>query len=229
MQPYFFPYLGYYQLVASVDKFIVYDDVAFIKQGWISRNRILVGGKAHTFSVNLKSASSFRLIKDTELHDRLFPTWKTKFYRTIECAYRKAPYYAIAFRLIESVLEHDHKYVSKLAVESIKVVCKYLGIETEIVESSQKYNNQFIKGQERVIDICKTEGASLYINAPGGAKLCSKDRFSKEGISLKFLQPRMISYSQFANDFVPCLSIVDVLMFNSRESSRHLIRQCDLI
>lgn len=228
MQPYFFPYLGYYQLIASVDKFIVYDDVSFIKQGWIARNRILLDGKAHPFSIPLRDASSFRHINETELHDRLFPLWRSKFLKTLELAYRKAPFFRPALALVEKVLASEDKHVSKLAIQSIVEVCRYLEVNTKIIGSSGDYGNETLKGQDRVIDICKREMADTYINAPGGEALYSSEEFSSQGIQLIFIKPILGSYTQFEGDFLPGLSMIDALMFNSIESCHDLLKGYEL-
>ena len=228
MQPYFFPYLGYFQLIASVEKFIVYDDVAFIKQGWINRNRILVDGSAHTFSIPIDDLSSFRLIKDTEVNGRLFPKWKSKFLKTIDMEYRKAPHFEAARSMIERAVSVESKSIARMAVESILEVSSYLGLTTRMILSSRGYKNEFLKGRERVIDICKKESAESYINVPGGMELYTKEDFEREGIELKFIKPVLKPYSQFGKDFCPGLSMIDVLMFNSPETCRQLVREVEL-
>jgi hypothetical protein len=228
MQPYFFPYLGYFQLIASVEKFIVYDDVAFIKQGWINRNRILVDGSVHTFSIPIDDLSSFRLIKDTEVNGRLFPKWKSKFLKTIDMEYRKAPHFEAARSMIERAVSVESKSISRMAVESILEVSSYLGLTTRMILSSRGYKNEFLKGRDRVIDICKKESAESYINVPGGMELYTKEDFEREGIELKFIKPVLKPYSQFGKDFYPGLSMIDVLMFNSPETCRQLVREVEL-
>ena len=228
MQPYFFPYLGYFQLIASVEKFIVYDDVAFIKQGWINRNRILVDGSAHTFSIPIDDLSSFRLIKDTEVNGRLFPKWKSKFLKTIDMEYRKAPHFEAARSMIERAVSVESKSIARMAVESILEVSSYLGLTTRMILSSRGYKNEFLKGRDRVIDICKKESAESYINVPGGMELYTKEDFEREGIELKFIKPVLKPYSQFGKDFCPGLSMIDVLMFNSPETCRQLVREVEL-
>ena len=228
MQPYFFPYLGYFQLIASVEKFIVYDDVAFIKQGWINRNRILVDGSAHTFSIPIDDLSSFRLIKDTEVNGRLFPKWKSKFLKTIDMEYIKAPHFEAARSMIERAVSVESKSIARMAVESILEVSSYLGLTTRMILSSRGYKNEFLKGRDRVIDICKKESAESYINVPGGMELYTKEDFEREGIELKFIKPVLKPYSQFGKDFCPGLSRIDVLMFNSPETCRQLVREVEL-
>jgi len=217
MQPYVFPYIGYYQLLLSVEKLVMYDDVHFIKQGWINRNRILLNGKDFLFSVPIKDVSSNKLIKDTLIDNSKYVIWVKKFLTTLQQAYKKAPHFHSVFPLIESVFDQEYTSISELAVQSIHTTSRYIGINTRILPTSTIYRNQDLKGKERVIDICKKENAAIYINPSGGKELYSKDEFSQQGIELRFIQPKPLIYKQFNQAFVPWLSIIDVLMFNSQE------------
>jgi hypothetical protein len=227
MQPYFFPYIGYFQLINAVDRFVFYDDVAFIKQGWINRNRILAMDKDLMITVPLKDQSSFRVIKDTVLSPDV--RWKTKLIKTIEQYYRKAPYFQEAFTLIENVFKSDSRTIGQLATFSIKTVCAYLEIKTEFVEDCSRFNNGHLKGQDRVIDICLQEKAAEYLNAVGGAELYSQEEFQKKSIRLYFLKSGKIEYKQFNHAFVPWLSVIDVLMFNSKQTVRPMLAQCEMV
>lgn len=230
MQPYLFPYIGYFQLVNAVNKFVVYDDVNFIKGGWINRNNLLINKKSKLFTVPLDKPSPFALINETHLNIKFYETWKVKFLRSIEQSYKKAPFYKEVYALVEEILENENNsLISKLAVDGIKSICNYLRIETEIVVTSEIYNNKQFKAQERVLNICNIEKASQYINVIGGVELYSKEVFKQNGVQLKFIKSDAISYKQFDNEFVPWLSIIDVLMFNSVEEARNLIKQFELI
>jgi hypothetical protein len=228
MQPYLFPYLGYFQLITAVDKFVIYDDVAFIKQGWVNRNQILLQGKAHLFSVPLQNASSNRTIRETIISTLEYPRWKEKFLRMITLAYSKAPYYDSSRSLIMDVVNCNPNSIADLALLSIQAVCNELGIKTAIEPSSSIYENKNLQSQPRVIDICLREKATLYINPIGGQDLYSSDAFAAHGINLRFLQSRLPAYNQFRNEFVPALSIIDILMFNSRQEINILLHQFDL-
>lgn len=216
MQPYLFPYIGYFQLINAVDKFVIYDDVNFINKGWINRNRILVNGKAYLFTVPLKDASQNKLIRDIEVADD--GNWRSKFLKTIEMSYKKAPYYDSIFPIISKIILSASKSISELIKQSIIEINQYLSIGTIIQDSSTIYDNRHLKAEDRIIDICRKEGADQYINPSGGTDLYSKERFKEEGIELLFLKPKPVNYKQFDNDFVPWLSIIDVLMFNSKET-----------
>jgi hypothetical protein len=229
MQPYLFPYLGYFQLMRAADRFVVYDDVAFIKQGWIARNRILINGEPSFFSVPVKHASSFVPIRETPVDDGpQHQRWAEKILKTFDNAYRRAPHFAQVFPIVESVFTTKATHVAEIAVASLKAVASYLDITCEWVETSSAYSNQSLSGAERVLDICRREGAADYINPPGGQELYDRQQFVDAGVRLWFLQPRPIEYRQFGRPFVPWLSIVDVLMFNDRERAKSLLDEYDL-
>ncbi|WP_353085172.1 WbqC family protein [Flavobacterium sp.] len=229
MQPYFFPYIGYFQLVAAVDKFVIYDDVNFIKGGWINRNKLLINKKSSLFTVPLNKSSSYTLINETKINLKFYNIWKVKFLRSLEQSYKKAPYFTEVYNLIKNVLEiNENDLISELAVNSIKNVIDYLQLDTEICETSENYNNKTKSGQERVLDICGIEKASQYINPIGGIELYSKKTFKENGIVLNFIKSKPIIYTQFDNDFSPWLSIIDVLMFNSVSEVNKMVNQYEL-
>jgi len=229
MQPYLFPYLGYFQLLHAVDRFVVYDDVAFIKQGWINRNRILINGQPSYFTVPVKHASSFARIQDTVVDDdRQHARWVEKTLKTIDHAYRRAPEFGRVFPVVEAVLTSPTRRVAELAAASVKAVMPLLGLRTDWVESSARYGNAHLKGEDRVLAICRAEGATDYVNVAGGRELYGPERFAAEGIRLHFVQSRPVEYRQFHDPFVPGLSIIDLLMFNRQAAARELVTQYDL-
>ncbi|MEO6694759.1 MAG: WbqC family protein [Ignavibacteria bacterium] len=227
MQPYLFPYIGYFQLINSVDKFVIYDDVSFINKGWINRNNILVNGKPNLFTVPLKKSSQNKLIKDIEISDP--DTWRTKFLKTIEVSYSKADSFKDVYALITDVLHIAENNISKLILNSLTAIKNYLEIKTEIIESSAMYCNSQLKGFDRIIDICKKEDSNNYINPIGGINIYSKKIFEDNGIKLNFIKPKEILYRQFDQEFVPSLSIIDVLMFNSKKKVQDYLNEYDLI
>lgn len=230
MQPYLFPYIGYFQLITAVDKFVVYDDVNYIKGGWINRNNLLINKKPNLFTLPLDKPSPFELINKTMLNPSLYDKWMVKFLRSIEQSYKKAPFYNEVIEIIKNTLEIEkNKSISQVAVKGLRLICDYLQIKTEIVATSEIYNNKNLKAQERVLDICAKEKATQYINVIGGLELYSKEIFSDNGIKLNFIKSDAIVYQQFDNEFVPWLSIIDVLMFNSVEEVNNLINQYKLI
>jgi WbqC-like protein family len=221
MQPYLFPYIGYFQLIQSVDQFIVYDNIKYTKKGWINRNRLLRNGEDVLFSVPLKKDSDFLGIKDREI---AVDFNKGKLLNQFREAYRRAPYFEQVFSLIEAVILAKESNLFRYIHNSIKETCQYLAIETEIVVSSNLKIDHFLHGFDKVVSICKHAGADIYINAIGGLELYSKEEFSAHNIQLKFLKSKPYEYKQFNNEFVPWLSIIDVMMFNSKDQLIENIR-----
>lgn len=222
MQPYLFPYIGYFQLLNAVDKFVIYDDVAFINRGWINRNSILNNGKAQLFTVPLKEASQNKLIHEISIDTD--QKWRDKLLKTIQQTYKKAPHFAAVFPLVEAIFLQQESNISTYIYQSITTICEYISISTPLVESSQIYNNQHLKAQERILDICLQEKANHYINPIGGRELYSKELFAEHGIQLNFIRSEKVEYAQFNNEFVPWLSIIDIMMFNSKEEIQKLLK-----
>lgn len=231
MQPYFLPYIGYMQLMDTVDTFVLYDDVAFINRGWINRNRLLVNGQEYMFTVPLKDASQNKRIYEIELSSD--PKWRGKLLRTIEQSYRKAPFYGTVFPLTEKMVNFVPETIADYIQHSFAVLNPYLGITTKLVASSRVYKNEQLKAQERILDICHRENADHYINPIGGQELYDKVKFAAEGIRLSFMQSRAIPYAQFpakeSNAFMPWLSILDVLMFNDPAHIRTMLTEFELV
>ncbi len=227
MQPYFLPYIGYLQLMNAVEKFVLYDDVNYINKGWINRNRILVSGKEYLFTIPLKEASQNKLINEIYLSDD--PKWRGKLLKTFEQAYKKSPFYLTAFAVTEKIINLDAEKVSDWIASSFAILTDCLGIQTDIVLSSSIYQNTYLKGQERILDICQQEKADHYINPIGGTGLYDKSIFDKAGIQLNFLKSKPLIYSQFKNEFVPWLSIVDIMMFNDIPTIQGILNEYELI
>lgn len=226
MQPYIFPYIGYFQLINAVDKFVILDDVNYIMRGWINRNRIMVNGKDHLFSVPVKKASQNNLIFECELNE---DKWKIKFLKTLELSYKKAPYYKECINIISAILLTDEKNLSKWLTFQIKQICSYLNIKTRIVDTSRLYSNQHLKAQTKIIDICRQERATVYYNSIGGRELYNSMEFKKNNIELKFLKTVPVSYPQGNNEFIPFLSIIDVMMFNDKTKLSGYLNEYELI
>ena len=214
MQPYFFPYWGYFQLINAADKFIFYDDVNYIKGGWINRNKIVVNNREHLITVPLFGISSFKKINEIQVNDKT-----KKILKTIEHAYKKAPNYEDTMQVLNETLKNiDNTTIADLAIKSVKEVCQYLEINTILEKSSIQYNHtSYLKASERILKLCEINEASSYINAAGGKKLYSKEEFQKKGIKLHFIQSHFFRYKQLAEEFLPGMSIIDLMMFNSPE------------
>ena len=224
MQPYLFPYIGYWQLINAVDTFVIYDDVNFIKQGYINRNKILQNQKAHLFTLELIGASSNKKINDIKIGGN-----SNKLLRTIKQNYSKAPFYKDVFQVLEEILNNEEKELSKFLGFSLVKIAKYLNIDTKFLYSSDIKNDKTFKAQDRLIEMSKILNATGYINSIGGIELYDKEAFFQNDINLSFLKSREISYKQFNNEFVPNLSIVDILMFNSKDNIKNMLNQFQLI
>ena len=227
MQPYVFPYIGYFQLVSAVDIFVFYDDVNYIKKGWINRNRILVNNEASLFTIPVLKASQNKLIHEIKLG--IDEKWLRQFYSTLEHNYKKAPHYHETILLIQQVLNQQTTSISELAIASIELISNYLKIPTSFDKSSTNY--QTSKGMdkaERLIEICKLNHVKTYINPSGGKELYNKSSFKAENVELFFIENKISSYKQFNTDFVGGLSIIDVLMFNSQVQVKDLLTQYEL-
>ncbi|MCD8189816.1 MAG: WbqC family protein [Clostridiales bacterium] len=227
MQPYFFPYLGYWQLMNAVDTYVLYDDVAYIKRGWINRNQIKANGQAQRFGISVQGASQNKKINELEVF--LPEKELTRSLKTLESAYHKAPCFDQVFPLVRSVLENEEKNLARFLEYENRAVASYLGIQTPILSSSRLEKDASLKAQDKVLDICQRLGATEYINAIGGKELYSREDFAERGIDLRFL--RMdgdISYDQGKGDFLPNLSIIDVMMYNPVEEIRAYLERYTL-
>jgi len=228
MQPYLFPYIGYFQLVNAVDKFVFYDDVNFIKQGWINRNNILLNGEKLLFSFPVEKISSFKKINEVKVNRELFNRKKKKFLKTLALSYKKAPFYNEVTNLVSLILNSDFEYISDYSNKSIIKALEYLNINTEIISSSNIYKNDYLKSTARVLDICQKEDAKIYINFFGGRNLYRKSEFKKSNIDLLFLRSGKIMYRQFGGRFISNLSIIDILMFNSKSKIKEMLNNYEL-
>lgn len=227
MQPYFFPYIGFWQLLNLVDEYIIYDDVNFIKGGWINRNRILVRGTPQYFNIQMQGASSFKKISDISINP--LPIWRKKLLSTLTMAYKNAPYYDDVFPILEDSIFCKESQLSTYVSNSIRAVCTYLQIETKLLLSSELEQNRSLCGQDRILDICKRLKADHYYNAIGGQQLYSKNVFQQNRIELHFLKPHLPTYPQFKNEFIPALSIIDIMMFNSPREIQAMLGDYELL
>lgn len=224
MQPYFMPYIGYYQLINSVDKFVILDDVNFIKRGWTNRNYILSNGQKFRFTLPLQKQSQNRLFNEILVQNEFH-----HFLQTLRHSYCRAPYYREASDIINNAILSSDNFCD-MTVTSIREVMNYLSINTEILISSKLDKNNNLRGEERIINICKCLNASTYINPIGGKDLYNKQRFSSECIELRFLQPGFTPYPQIkSSEFVPGLSIIDLLMNCDRASITDMLHNYTLI
>lgn len=228
MQPYLFPYLGYFQLLGAVDVFVFYDDVAYINRGWINRNRLLLNGEPHYFTVPCINASQNRQIN--EIETALDSKALRKLLANFSHAYGKAPHYKEVMPMVESVFTNPATSIGALAINSVKAVADYLGLNPQWrISSEAAYNNIELKKEHRLIDICRQEECNVYRNPIGGQVLYTKDMFTPHNIELQFVNSKLPAYNQLGNEFVPGLSIIDVLMYNDKAAVTEMLLQYELI
>lgn len=229
MQPYLFPYLGYFQLIHASDIFVYYDDVNFIKQGWINRNKILIQGNESVFTVPLKSASSFVPINETEINYNLYPRWKEKFLKSIEQSYKRAPHQEEVLQLLRKVFDCKYGSIADMAIASIYASCHYLRLDRIFKRSSEDFMSTRSKDRvERLAEIVKLLDGVTYINPSGGVDLYSKTQFTSFGIDLRFIVNSLPAYSQGLYPFINGLSIIDVMMWNEKEKIAEMLVQYEL-
>ncbi len=209
------PYIGYFQLINAVDEFVFLDDVNFINRGWINRNRILLNGRDFLFTIPCKKVSQNKLINEVEVGE--VDLFYEKFKQTLQMAYNKSPYFEQVNELLDNIFSCNSEFISDFAINSIECTLEYLKIKKTLKISSKDFKNNGFKGFEKLTDICKQADIFNYINPSGGTELYNKVQFAEKGISLFFLMPEEVKYSQFKKEFIPWLSIIDVLMFNSPE------------
>jgi hypothetical protein len=217
MQPYLFPYIGYFQLIAASDLFVVYDDVQYMKGGWVNRNRIQVNGAATWLTLPVEKASYRESIAARRYVDD--PAVRHRLVKTIELAYGSAPHFAATMPLVREILLARHASVAAFNTESLLRICAHIGISTAFQLSSAMSRKNLLHGEERVIEICRQVEASTYLNLPGGAGLYTEEHFEARGIRLRFLNPRIANR----------LSIVDVLMREGTASVREMLKQYEVV
>lgn len=227
MQPYFFPYIGYFQLINMVDKYVIYDNAAFANNKWGIRNQILINGAPGFFRVKTLKASQNKRFNEIEVSED--SEAKKNTIHALECAYKKAPYYSEVMPILEQFLTANYNNLAECNVESNRLVCNYLDIKTEILLMSELDRDSDHKKQYRIFDICRALGCNEYINSIGGTELYDFEEFRENGIELAFLKVDDIVYPQFGKEFVPSLSIIDVMMFNSVPEIQEMLNRYTLI
>lgn len=220
MQPYFLPYIGYFQLIGQVDRFVIYDDIQFTKKGWIQRNRFLRNGGPVLFTLPLRKASDYLDVCDREISESYNAAQMTA---QIANAYRKAPQFDQVMPLIEEIFGYADTNLFGFIKHSLDRVCAYLDLKTPIIVSSDLGDSTDLKGQDRVLAICEALEVTEYVNPIGGLNLYQASAFCAKGIRLQFMRRTDFSYAQFSHPFVPDLSILDIMMFNAVEEARDLI------
>lgn len=250
MQPYFMPYLGYFHAISAVDKFILYENLSFIKDRWMNRNRILLkNGDISLITVPLLKKSSNKTISEIRIDNN--QQWKLKLLKTIYLNYTGSLFFDETYPFLEKLFEYPYDFLHQLNAHSIKLIADHLNINTQLDYNNDCYLELEAKLDKideydfsefpdvkiahaskkvvRIIEIAKKEGANVFINANGGQTLYHKDEFSSFGIDLFFIKSDQITYHQFSEEFVPDLSIIDVLMHNGKEKTTNLVKKYTLV
>lgn len=224
-QPYFLPYLGYFQLINAVDVFLIADDFQYIRHGWINRNRILRDGKIVYLKLPLihpsqnKPINAHKICGSPQALDRV-----------VEAAYRHAPCFKDVFPIFREITSYTDDDLAGFLVHSIKLICRYLEIDTQIILNSSRKIETSLKKQERIVEMNLQMGATKYINAIGGREIYSKERFLQSGIKLEFLQSGLPPYKQMrTQEFVPALSILDIMMNVKQEYVKRMLADYQLV
>ncbi|MEJ2455321.1 MAG: WbqC family protein [Candidatus Thiodiazotropha sp.] len=218
MQPYLFPYIGYFQLVNCVDLFILYDDVNYIQRGYINRNSILLNRSAHRFTVPVINASQNRKISELSFSNEIDKTLKS-----ISHAYSKAPFFNEIYLLISDVLTSSNRDISFMCELAISRIFNYLDLPVKTIHASTIDYDRDLSAQDRLISLCNMFGAKEYVNSIGGKSLYKKEDFLRNGITLHFIETQVLSYNQRTDNFIPNLSIIDTLMWCSIDKVHHLL------
>ena len=204
MQPYLFPYIGHLQLIYASDQFLVYDDVTYIKQGYINRNMLLSPNGATRFTVPVPGASSYKLISELQ-----FSADVAKVLRTIEQGYSKSPYFEDVYPMLAKVLKNEDRSIASVCLEGYKAIFAYLGVQKKLRKTSELDYERTASARDRLIELCHQFEADCYINSPGGRSLYAKPDFSAHGVELKFIDTLPVEYQQPNDEFVPNLSIIE--------------------
>lgn len=223
MQPYLFPYLGYFQLICHAEVFVIYDDANYIKQGYINRNNILVNGEAYRFTVPVINGSSY-----TPIYQVTFSNDVEKLIKTIEQAYKRAPFFNEVYPIIEKSLRASDRAVPSVCHQAMILVLEYLELPFMIKLSSKLDYDRSGSASDKLIALCHTLHATQYTNSVGGQELYDKGYFQQRGIQLSFIKMRPIVYPQGKNQFIPNLSIIDALMWCPKPVIRSMMNQYDL-
>ncbi len=223
-QPYLFPYFGYWQLMNVVDTYVIADNLQYIKKGYINRNYILNNGTQHRFTLEVRGVHFATPINEIKVGYN-----SEKILKTIFHAYKKAPYFNEVYLLIENILLNEEKNLSKYIGHSIENIANYLEMDTKFIYESDLEIDYSQSPQSVIINICKILNSNHYINAIGGQELYKKKPFEKEGIVLNFLKTNEIKYKQFNDEFVQNLSIIDIMMFNSKYEIINMLEEYRLL
>lgn len=219
-QPYLFPYLGYFQLIAGADLFVAYDSMQYVSRSWINRNRLLIQGKDRLITSPVEKANRFSPINQRFYVDKFLQPWMN----TLKFNYARAPHFHAVMKLMETLANIPTRNVAEFNIMSIKAICQYIGVQTPLVKLSEMLKFETEDKCEKTIAVVNSCGGDTYINLPGGRTLYDQEYFNNHNIKLLFLNPALTTYSQHGvQDFHSALSILDVMMNCSTTEIRRMI------
>lgn len=232
MQPYFFPYAGYFSLIKHTDKFILLDSVQFIRHGWIERNRILKQGDGWIYIKVpvIREGGRETLIRDIKIDNS--QKWKQKILAQLQPYKKIAPYFNVMIDLLNEIFSGEYDNITELNKIALERVCDFLGIShnIEVFSTMNLMIDQPQASDEWALNICKAYGnVGEYWNPPGGQALFDRKKYEESEIKLRFHKLNLLPYSQKRSAFEPGLSIIDMLMFNSVNETRSMLDNYEII
>ncbi len=230
MQPYFFPYIGYFSLIKNTDRFVFFDTPQYVTRSWMNRNRILnANGEVAYITVPLHKAPQDTAIKDMRIDNS--QAWPSSMTARFVHYKKYAPYYRQVTEFFREALLQPFSSLAELNIETTKVVCRRLGIETQFDTFSEMdlKIGPVAAPDEWALNITKELGYGTYVNPPGGKSFFDGEKYRASGIELQFLQAELRPYEQCIGRFEPGLSILDVMMFNSVEAIRDMLGEFQLL
>ncbi len=215
LQPGYLPWLGFFEQMARCDVFVFYDDVQFDKHSWRNRNRIksVKGPQWLTVPVKHKGLDK-PLIKEIRIDSRA--AWARKHLQSVRTNYSKAGFFDRYFPGLEEVLNRPWKYLVDLDVALVEWICRELGLEREILFSSQLGVGGSRSG--RLLDICLHLKAATYLSGAAARDYLDTDLFARQGIGVVFQDYAHPVYPQLFGEFIPYLSVLDLLLNAGPES-----------
>ena len=225
MQPYFFPYLGYFALIANTDKFVFFDTPQYEARGWMNRNRIINLKEGFTYiTVPIKKTSQQTAIKDIMIAEP--DSWADRMMNQLGIYRKRAPHYADVMELLHDITAERFEHLSRLCIVSTQKVCEYIGIKLDSCIFSEMNLDVGVihEPDEWALRTAQLMGYDTYVNPPGGIDIFSDEKYRQAGIGLQFLQINLRKYIQRIGRFEPGLSIIDVMMFCSPEEIRDMLK-----
>ena len=230
MQPYFFPYLGHFDLINLVDEWIVFDTPQYMRHHWVNRNRVLHPNAGWQYiTVPLRKHPQDTPINQVQI--AMENDWRNRILRQLEHYRREAPYYKQVAGFLEECFSEASPNLSETNILTLRKTCQRLGISTPFHVFSQMdlALTEDVEGPgDWALNISRVVGASEYVNPPGGAALFNESKFTADNIKLTIQAFMNMIYPCGPYQFEPGLSVLDVMMWNSPEQIKQYLDTCHL-